>query len=256
MIYNFGTLGWYTAKTNRQYDNTDNQGILHHFVTDSLPAFQIVIDAVVSVATYILYDINDVSIKAGSCTVVSTTNAAGTAYSKIKLTGATTSGEDDGKYYYKVTYDAVDIYSDVFCWRTDVSSFLKITAVMAAASLSIGSFPLDLFTHTVYLDAILPSDEFELKVTGIEKTYGDIPAFASSNNVKTFEISGYNKTLNFLSRLPVVEINGTVTVTWNGDSVDIYDIQNSESKSTFGNDIYIIDFKFKQKDYLQSYNSI
>ena len=255
MIFNFGTLGWYSAKANRQYVNTDNQDVLHHFVTDTVPAFQIVINAAVSVATYILYDLDDSSIKAGSCTVVSTTNAAGTAYSKIKLSGVTTSGKSDGKYYFKVTYDAVEIFSDVFCWKTTVTSFLKISAVMASAALSIGTFPLDAFTHTVYLSAVLPLDEFELKVTGSEKTYGDIPAFASSNIAKTFKISGTRNTLNFLSRLAVVETNGTVTITWKGDDIEIYDIQ-VEKESAPGNDIYIIEFNFKQKDFLQSYNSI
>ena len=256
MIFNFGTLGWYSAKANRQYVNTDNPDVLHHFVTDSLPAFQIVINQAVTTATYILYDLDDNSIKAGSCTVVSTTNAAGTAYSKIKLTGVTTSGEDDAKYYFKVTYDAVEIFSDVFCWQTTVTPFLKISAVMTSAALAIGTFPLDAFTHTVYLSAVLPLDGFELKVIGSEKTYGDIPAFASSNIVKTFEIGGNKNTLNFLTRLAVVEVNGTITITWKGDEIEIYDIQNPEIKSVTGNDIYIIEFSFKQKDFLQSYNSI
>jgi hypothetical protein len=254
MIYSFGTLGWYSTKANRQYDNTGNENILHHFVTDAIPDFQVVIADTITTATYYLYDIDDVQIKTGSCTVSNETNNEGTAYSIIKLTGATTTSEDDGKYSLKVTYDGTDMFSDVFCWRTTVTDYLKISA--AVDGIAIGGFPLDSFTYAVYLDTILPDEEFELKVVGDEKTYGDIPASASSNIVKTFVVTGYNKTLNFIARLAVLEINGTVTVTWKGDAVEVYDIQHTEKQEDFGNDIYIINLKFKQKDYLQSYNNI
>jgi hypothetical protein len=131
-----------------------------------------------------------------------------------------------------------------------------VSAVASASILSIGGFPLDSFTYEVYFESIRFIEDFELKVKGDEKTYGDVVAYASSNISKSFEITGYNKTLNFISRLPVLAVNGTVTITWKGESIEIYDIQNAQNKSTYGNDIYIIELKFKQKDYLQSYNNI
>jgi len=255
MIYSYGTLGWYYTKANRQYDNTDNQCALHHFVTDDVPDFQVIINATLASATYIMYDMDDVSIKAGSCVVNPLTNAAGTVYSQIILTGATTTGKDDGKYYFKVTPNAGNpIYSDVFCWETDVSDYLKVSAVVSVASIMIGHLPLAAFTYETYLKTVPFAEEYELSEVGVEKPYGDVTASASSNIIRKFQISGYNKTLNFLSRLPVINVNNTVTITWKGEAMVVYDIM-VENKSS-NPDVYVIELTCKQKDYLQTYNTI
>lgn len=255
MIYCYGTLGFYATKANRQYDNTDNKNSLHHFVTNAVPAFQIVIDTTLVSATYIMYSINETNIKSGSCTVTATTNDFGTAYSIISLSVATTTGQSDGKYYLEITPNTGSVlYSDVFCWETTVTSYLKVSAVIGAISLSIGGFPLAAFTYETYLKTVQFSEEYDLQETGIEQPYGNVTASASSNIIRKFEISGYNKTLNFLSRLPVLSVNGTVTLTWKGESMVIYDIQVDNKSSN--PDIYIIELTCKQKDYLQTYNNI
>lgn len=253
MIYNYGTLGFYTAKANRQYDNTDNDTIIHHFVTDSIPDVQIIVDSAVASATYKLYDEDDTEIASGTCTVNSTTNDAGTAYSQITIEDETTSGQADGKYYLKVTYGTTDLYSDMFCWRTTVSGYLKIEAQTSA--LKIGAFPTADFTYTVYFDSQKYQEEYEIQEEGEEKTYGIVPSFVSRNRVHTHEIAGYDKTYNFLSGLRAVEVNGTIKVTWNSEENEVYDV-SVEKKSTFANDLYVIELKFKLKDYLQTHNIV
>jgi hypothetical protein len=77
----------------------------------------------------------------------------------------------------------------------------------------------------------------------------------SRNRVHTHEIAGYDKTYNFLSGLRAVEVNGTIKVTWNSEENEVYDV-SVEKKSSFANDLYVIELKFKLKDYLQTHNIV
>lgn len=252
MIYVYGILGFYITKASRQYDNTDNQSIIHHFVTNTIPDVQIIVDSAVASATYKLYDEDDTEISSGNCTVNSLTNDAGTAYSQIIISSKTTVGSADGRYYLTVTYGTTTLYSDMFCWLTTVTGYLKIEA--AAAAMSIGGFPTASLTHTIYLESHKFVEEYEIQEEGEEKTYGNISYFTSRNRVHTHDIVGYGKTYNFLAGLRVAEVNGTIKVTWDGEESEVYDI-NVEKKS--GNsDTYAIELKFKLKDYLQTYNNI
>lgn len=252
MIYVYGTLGFYTAKASRQYDNTDNQGVIHHFAVNTIPNVQIIVDSAVVSASYKLYDEDDAEVASGTCTVNSLTNDAGTAYSQIIIEDETTSGKADGKYYLKVTHGTTNLYSDMFCWKTTVTDYLKIEA--DAAAMNIGGFPTASLTHTIYLDSHKFVEDYEIQEEGAEKTYGNIPHFTSRNRVHTHDIVGYGKTYNFLAGLRVAEVNGTVKVTWGGEESEVYDI-NVEKKAGNG-DTYAIELKFKLKDYLQTYNNI
>jgi hypothetical protein len=251
MIYSFNTLGWYSLKANRS--DLDNNSLLHKFVTNTVPAFQVIIDATITSATYVLYDTDDVSIKTGSCTVTATTNAEGTAYSILSLTGATTTGAADGKYYLTITYGTTTIYSDIFCWKTTVTDYLKISAVSAA--LNIGGFSNAAFTYETYFDSVKFSEETEIFDEGSEKTFGNVHSFVSANKIRKHEILGSNKTKDFLFGLMVIEPNGAITITWAGESMLVYDVQ-VEVKSVENNKVYAMELKYKLKDYVQSLNVV
>lgn len=257
MIYSYNTLGFYGVKANRQYDNAYNQSIIHIFETDKLPDFQIVIDDTVDSASYILYDLDDNQIKTGSITPTNTTNNEGTAYSIIALSGAVTVASEEGHYYIRVAYvvdgETYYAYSDVFCWQTTLTDYLKISAV--STGISIGGFPIDAQTYEVYLESKRFTEEHEIFEQGDEKTFGDVPAYVSVNRTHSHEILGYNKTANFLSGLRAIGVNGTITITWASESIEIYDIQ-MEQRAINNYDSYVIDLKFKLKDYLQVINTI
>lgn len=258
MIYDYNTLKWYTDKTRRQYEVSGNPFILHHYETNKIPSFQLVIDSTISTATYKLFTREDVEISNGSVTVENATNNAGTDYSRLIFLGATLSSQDDGFYYIEVDYDGNLIYSDIFCWETDVSEYLKITAT--TSNVIIGEFELNTagYEYLVYLDvAVKRPTENEIEEEGVQKTYGDVPLFNSMNKTKDFLINGYLATYDFLSGLRILSTNGSVLIEYNGVSNDVYDIELPEKENTSGDeDIFIIGLKFKTKDYLQSKNAI
>ena len=252
MIYNYGTIWFYETKSNRQYDNSGNKNMLHHFITNTIPAFQIV-EGIVGTANYTLYDINENVIQTGACSATSFQTDQSVDYTVIKLTGAVASGQSDGKYYLKVSYGASEIFSDVFCWQTDLSDYLKISADTSAPK--IGKFPLTDFVYVAYFKSVMFLEEFETQEEANEKTYGVVPIYTSRNRMHTHQVAGYNKTLNFLSGLRVLESNGTITITWQGEELEVYDIQ-AEPGNVVNNNQYITDLKFKIQDYLQTYNNV
>jgi len=259
MIYSYNTLGFYTTKSNRQYDNTGNIRVLHHFETNKIPAFQLIMDTpVVASASYELFDVDDTLVSSGSVTIESDTNVAGTAYRRLIFLGATLSSKDDGFYWIKITYNSTKyIYSDMFCWQTDVSDYLKISA--DTTDMFIGEFVLNMtgFTYLVYLKADESALDYDIKERGSEKSYGDIPLHSSRNKISEFEITGYRITQDFLAGLRQVWTNGVVTLTYKGDEFEIYDMENPETNSSYNySATLILGFKFKRKDYLQSKNDI
>ncbi len=258
MIYSFNTIGFYSDKDNRQYYNTDNEKIIHVFETNSVPDFKFIVDGVFTSASYVLYNIDDETIKTGSCVVSDDETDNETAYTRISLNGATTTGEDEGAYYLKITYNGTDVYSDVFCWQDDISDLLKIT-VSFGNDLMIGGRTLDISgdSYTVYLQTKDHTEDYELSEETVEKSYGNIPLHTSRNHIVEYIITGYRKTLEFLSGLRVVSHNGTVTTTLGGEEYEIYDIENPEKSETYGNtDLVIITFRFKVNDYLQTINEV
>lgn len=257
MIYSCNTLGFYKTKSNRQYDNSDNVRILHHFETNKIPEFQLIVDDTITTCTYELLDIDENVISSGSATVENDTNEAGTAFSRLIRTQVSLSGNDDGFYSLKVTYDGNILYSDVFCWQTDLSEYLKI--VVDSTDVQIGEFSMNLdgFTYEVYLDAKNATYEYEIEEEAKEKTYGLLPLFNSRNKINEFEITGYRVTQDFLAALRVFWVNGTITLTYDGDEFEIYDMENPEKKDTFGYSTNLVmTMRFKRKDYLQSLNNI
>ena len=234
MIYSYNTLGWYSAKAQRQYDKTGNIRVLHHWPTNVIPAFQIVLDDTITTASYEVFDIDDNLISSGSVTVENASNTAGTAYSRLKFLGTTITSQEEGFYYLKITYDSSNyIWSDAFCWLDDVSELLKVSAV--SSNIQIGEFEINLsgFTYEVYLDAkgIIP--EYEITEEGDEKTYGVVPLFNSRNKLSEFQITGYWATLDFLAGLRILETNGTISITYLSDTFEVYNIENSEKVAEY-----------------------
>jgi hypothetical protein len=257
MIYSYNTIGFYSDKNNRQYENTENEKIIHTFETNTIPDFQFILDGdITDNFSYTLYDINDVSVQTGSCLKEPGTTENGTKYTKVKLNGETALNEDEGRYYLKITYGLTNIYSDVFCWKNDVSDLLKISATFGN-NLMIGGRILNVNgdTYTVYLETKNHTEDYEILEEGEEKSYGNIALHTSRNHIVEYIVTGYRKTVEFLAGLRVVSHNGIVTVTLNGEEYEIYDIENPEKVETYNNtDLVVISFRFKINDYLQTIN--
>jgi len=258
MIYSYNTLGIYSDQSNRQYENTENEKILHTFETNTIPNFQFIVDGTIASATYTLYDVDGNSIQSGNCTIEYGTTENLTAYSRIKLNGATTTGAEEGCYYLTVTYNSTTVFFDVFQWKDDVSDLLKISAVFGN-NLMVGGRTLNVNgdTYTVYLETKNYTEDYEISEEGVEKSYGNIALHTSRNHIVEYIITGYRKTLEFLAGLRVVSHNGTIEVTLNGEEYEIYDIENPEKSDTYNNtDLVVISFRFKVNDYLQTVNEV
>jgi hypothetical protein len=150
-------------------------------------------------------------------------------------------------------------YTDVFCWQTDVSEYLKIEAT--TSNMVIGGFEMNMtgFTYLVYLEVKENgfTEEYPIEEEGKSKTFGDVGYFTSRNHEQQFEITGYRKTLGFLAGLRTVHTNGTVTLTYKNDISEIYDIESPDAAQSYTySDILIINWKFKLVDYLQTTNKV
>jgi hypothetical protein len=246
----------------RQYDETDNIRVLHHFKNDELPVFQIIVDKTVTAVECILYDINGEEVfDASSQIVIETdTNLSDEAYSRLIMPQYTISTGEEGAHYYKLTYTVggVDfvIYSDVFCWDEDVSDYLKIEA--ESSVFSIGNFKVNTESgspYLVYLECNRATPEYEIEEEGVEKTYGDIPLNNTRRKSEKYEITGYKITLDFLAGLRTLWTNGKVTMTYRGEEFEIFDIEEPDVTDDYSyGDIIIMTINFKRKDFIQTIN--
>lgn len=255
MRYSYNTIGWYTTKGNRQYDNSGEPLILHHYETGKVPSFQLIIDSEITTASAILYDYCDNEITTITPTIETDETDGGQAYSKIIFKGETLSSQEEGYCYIILTCDAINYYSDVWAWDDNMDEFLKITAT--SSNFAIGGFEnnMDGFTYEVYLEANESNLEYDIDEEGVDKTYGTVALYNARRKESEFEITGYKTTLDFLAGLRILQTNGAVALTWKGDEFEIYDIENPDTETNYTYcDILIITIKFKRKDYLQTVN--
>ena len=237
LLAQYNTLGFYTAKTARQWDkalaeNADTEIHRVFFQTNNIPAFELIVSVATS-STVQLMDSTDTLV--GSAKTV--TVEASTGYVKLIYLGETLTGGNvltDGDYSLKVTNGSEVYYSDVFGWTSDVdklNDLVKITAVSSDIRLgrnylvNISDFTFECYLNAIYLGI---NPEFEEEVSQRDGTNNVL--YGNLVNQRQFDIDGCEYIFKFLLGLRVLESNGTVSITWKGVTYTANDIMAEKTE--------------------------
>jgi len=234
ILAQYNVLGFYTSKTARVWDKIQEDGgneelFRVFFQTNKIPAIQLIVSAGTS-ATMQLYTVEDVVV--GSPLTMTVTDV--TSYKRLSYVGTTLTGQSDGDYYLKITNGTESYYSDVFGWTADadkLADLLKISAVSSDIRLgssylmSLSGFTLECYINVDYLGL---QPEFEDEVSsqnGVTRVlYGNLVP------KREFSVYGCEYIYRFLLGLRILEVNGTVTITWGGISYTANDIMADKAE--------------------------
>lgn len=253
MLQGYNIFEFYKSKEYRKYNNTDFEEYVAIFHINLMPPFNIVTSDTGSSGTFKLLDAsNDAEIGSGVLSVTASGDD-----NILSFYGEELAGKNDGYYYYQVTFNGNIYYSDVFGWCSDVSELLELTIDSSDITLGFNHvIPLSQYTYNVYLQVFGTNIEPETNEDGIEKPYGDIPAFSTTSIIHNILVNGDNQVFRFLAGLRAVKVNGTIQITLNGVTKDTYDFNvEVESNEGFGQ-MMVISFKFKEFDFISSRNEI
>ena len=237
LLAQYNTLGFYTAKTARQWDMAISEGADTEiyrvfFETNHIPAFELIVSAGTS-ATVQLIDSTDTLV--GSAKTVTVESATG--YVKLIYLGETLTGGNvltDGDYSLKVTNGGEVYYSDIFGWTSDVDNLNDLVKISVVSSdFKLGrSYVANMtgLTFECYLNAIYLgiNPEFEEEVSQRDGTNNVL--YGNLVNQRQFDIDGCEYIFKFLLGLRVLESNGTVSVTWKGVTYTANDIMAEKTE--------------------------
>jgi len=241
ILAQYNILGFYTSKAARQWDRmiaagADNETYRVFLETNKLPAIQLIVDASLG-ATLQLVDINDQNVGSPINMTVEDGGHPSEDYKRLIYTGGTLTEMSDGDYYLKIVNGSDTYYSDVFGWTSNANylgELMKVSAVTSNIKLG-RNYTLNLtgFTFECYLNADYMGlqPEFEEEVTqrdGVNQVL-----FGSLVPMREYDIYGCEHIFTFLLGLRVLEVNGTVTITFNSTSYTAKDIMAEKSEDHF-----------------------
>jgi len=258
ILAQYGILGFYTSKDARAWDKLEKDGnpeIFRVFLkTNKVPAVQLIVSVSTS-ATMQLYTATDVAI--GSPLTMTVESATG--YKRIKYIGTTLEDKDDGDYYLKITNGEETYYSDVFGWTSNSDYFdelIKISAVSSdirlgrTYSMNLTSFTFECYMNAIYL-GLRP--EFEDEVA--QKDGSNNVLYGNLVPSHEFDLDATEYIYRFLLGLRVLEVNGTVTVTWQGKSYTANDIMAEITDEHLAGLMYQVKFSFVDHSEIISVNN-
>lgn len=163
----------------------------------------------------------------------------------------------EGEYTYEVTISGRTYYSDPFAVLKDVS---KLTRIMVSTSdMTVAAnhvYPASLLNYDFYINTKSYQAEPDVVETGVEKPYGDIPSFSTSNYVTKASVLCNSGVVKFLSTLRAFGVNGNILIEHAGITSEIYDTTIDIGESSGFGVSYTIDFTFKELNFLSSRNEI
>jgi hypothetical protein len=239
------TIGAYSVKANRAWDNTHNrEEYIAIYETGKIPCLQLFVDAATE-ATVQLYDAITEEVVGGAYAMTVTQS---TTYATLTYLGLTLAAQTQGYYYLKITTDAETIYTDVFGWADDVSGYLKITATSTNVALhqsvkAIHSFTG--FSYLVYVAAHENKEQADIQEKGIDLNGTTYINYGSTSIIESFDLMCNRALFDFFIYLRHLSPNGTVILEWKGESRYIGDIEMEEKEVHNGNDLYNATLRFK-----------
>lgn len=257
MLQGINIFDFFLNKEDRRWNNADVKEYLVTLENENVPAFSVVVPTSVATPVLGLYDaMTDELKQAYSITTIT----AYTGYQVLTFIGATKTGLADGYYYMQLTHAGIPYYGEVFAWESDASCLAEMIKFNVDASdvtmagtyvLDFSSFELDFY---LFINGI--SIEGEITEDGVEKPYGDIPTFNTLNIKRKVSINGNDQIYRFLAALRILQGNGTITVSTGGIVKSIYDITTDPISSESFDETLIIDFGYKETDFVSMRNEI
>lgn len=236
-----------------RFKNADILDFIVIYQNSKIPPFSVIHVTEETTASIILRDENNEEIVTIGGLIVEDQGDA----KSITFVGADSAGNDDGCYYIELIIGTEHFYSEFFSWKTDLYKFLGFE--IASADITIGNkykLPLSLFTNNFYLQYNGISIESEINEDGVEKPWGDIPSFSTSNIRRKANINGTDQIFRMLSSIRPIKVNADVNIKIKGIKYSIYDTNvEIADDNTFGESM-IIDFSYKESDFISTRNEI
>lgn len=244
--YNF--LGAHLDPVYRIWDKSANpEGFIVFLLTGTVPAIELIVDDATSASLQVLdCDGEDV----GSPIAMTVEDV--TTYKRLIYTGSFMADQSDGFYSLKVTNGAETYYFEMFAWVSSQTiadnKLLKITA-------SLGDFDIIGYdgTYTTNMTGLVY--EFYVAQIGSDDSH-EIDEEANNNSGVNFVSYGNRAIINsfilkanrdiwiFLTGLRVLSANGTVDITWEGETTRVMDIEIEED-ILVERMLYSVKFKYK-----------
>lgn len=248
ILAQYGTIKFYENRDYVHHEITQNQEIMVVFDKSKVPAFQFMVDDdVASVSISVVRYSSDASVYD---TTMATTDM--TTYTRIKYNGTTVSGTiEDGWYYIKIVSGSNTYYSDVFFWKTSSAEKLEMLKITTSTyDFAIGRdqeyrFSTSNQQYECYLlvnqyDGINIQNEED----ATEENGQILPYYTGFSRVRQFKIEGHESIYEYLVGLRVMEINGSVTVQFRGNTYSARDISVEVENQNGDFDIVFINIKF------------
>jgi hypothetical protein len=245
LLANYNVLEVHDSLSKRRWDISDNpSAFIINFLTGYVPALQFIVDDA-STASFELLDEND-NVVSGSETNFTIESASG--YKRLIHLHEQLTGKDEGYYSFKITIDSDVYYSDMFCWRDDLSGFLKVKAYdLGDFYLGEADYRLNMenFVYECYVSAEYQRMELNLpeegeEVVGVTKT-----TYGSRTLTRVFQLDFHEYLFVFMSGLRILSANGMVQFSWDNKDYNAHDITVDIEDDPVEGDIYIILLKFK-----------
>lgn len=238
-------LGFYSTKANRNWDNTANrEDYISIFYTGYTPLVILFVDEATTAVIQVYNEQLETLYGENAMTITQLGSCAMLTYQPLQV-----SYMEDGYYSLQITINGNEIiYSDVFGWATDLSEYLKVTAVSSNIAINPDyKFTQNIadITYLVYVNAheneIIPdTQEKGENLNGItEINYG------STSIIRSFDLLCSNSLFIFLNYLRMLSVNGNVALEWKGESFYIKDIEVEKKEAFGGNDLYNATLRFK-----------
>lgn len=253
MLSGINILGFFKSVADQRWNNADIKEFTAVFKNGTMPSFIIVVDSDGIAGTVELINIIENEVVTSKPIVVTESNGR----KILSFTSVQHAGQDDGNYYLKITIDTDIFYSEVFDWCTDISTFVKLS--IDSSDITMGGvhvLPYSTTPIVFYLKYNGRSIDVEINEDGSEKFYGDIPAFSAANIIQTLEVNGTAQIFKMLSSLRPFWVNGEIIIEASGYENIIYDTVAEIKESDSFDETIIINFKYRDQDFIASRNEI
>lgn len=244
ILAQYNILKAYEVKASRHWDNTANQtGAIVLLATNVVPPIQLAVSAGTT-ATIQLYTSLDVAVGSPISMVVTDM----TTHVRLNYLGETLTGGEvqvAGYYYMKVTNGADTYYFDVFEWRDDLTGLFKVAAT--SSNINVGGYVFDLtnFTYLCYLGAEYRITEQEDEEYSTEDNGTISPYYTGTSRSRIWVVDGCEYIYEFLLGLRLLDVNGSVTITWNYIDYSADDILVEIDNDHGGADLLDIEVRIK-----------
>lgn len=259
MLQGINIFSFFKFKSDRRFDNTDNKDYIAIFDSKKIPSFIVITDLTIEDCVFRFTSIiGNSTVYSGVATKINYTDKT-----VFYFTGHTfVSSKPCDHYEFELTIGDDVYYSEPVLLTDDLADLVKFSidssdmTYNAKYMLPFSSLDLEFYLNTANEKLFQEIIEPQVNENGVEKPYGDIPAFSTVNIVNKIEIAGTAQIFRYLSFLRAIGVNGSITITKNGIESLIYNTEVSEKENvSFGEYIQII-FSYREYNFLSSRNAI